>query len=126
MKAVVGCIGILIVLVIGHFIYSSQIRPAANGRSATEQVKYVSVRKDLLSLAQSERLYFATNGNYATLEQLQKSNIMHLMPKSNRSGFRYDIETDGAVHFRITASPTDSSSTDLPTLSVDETMQISE
>jgi|WetSurSiteA1Bulk_404760.scaffolds.fasta_scaffold05752_4 hypothetical protein len=126
MKATFGMVGLLIVLGIGYFIYSSQIRHATNGKPLAQQIDFVAVRSDLLSLGQAERLYLAANGSYATLEQLRHSKVMSSIPKGNRSGYRYSIEVDGAAHFQITASPTDSSGADLPILSIDETMQISQ
>jgi hypothetical protein len=126
MKATFGMVGLLIVLGIGYFIYSSQIRHTTNGKPLAQQTDFVSVRSDLLSLGQAERLYLAANGSYATLEQLRHSKVMSSIPQGSRSGYRYSIEVDGAAHFQITASPTDSSGADLPILSIDETMQISQ
>ena len=126
MRAALGMAGLLIVLAIGYFIYSSQIRQTSDEKPLKQQINLVAVRSDLLSLGQSERLYLASNGSYATLEQLRQSNMMNSFPDGNRAGYRYTIEVDGSSHFQITASPTDSSRTDLPTLTIDESMQISE
>jgi hypothetical protein len=126
MRAAFGMVGLLIVLGIGYFIYSSQIRHVTNGESLVQPIDFVGVRSDLLSLGQAERLYLAANGSYATLEQLRHSRVMSSIPHRNRRGYQYSIEVDGAEHFKITASPTDSSGTDLPALSIDETLQISE
>ena len=106
MRAALGMAGLLIVLLIGYLIYTSQIR---------------AVRDDLLSLAQAERLHCAANGSYATLEELRHSNVMNSIPEAGRSGYQYTVEVDGAAHFKITARQTDSSRSDLPTLSIDET-----
>ena len=126
MRATFAMVGLLIVLVIGYLIYSTQIRQATGDRPLVQQINFVAVRSDLLSLGQSERLYLAANGSYATLEQLRHSDIVSSVPESNRLGYEYTAEVDGAEHFRITASPTDSSRDDLPTLSIDETLQISQ
>ena len=90
------------------------------------QTDSVAVRGDLLSLGQAERLYYAANGRYAGLEELRQSNAMNSFPDGVRSGYQYSAEVEGYGHFRITASPIDSSRTDLPVLSIDETMQISQ
>jgi hypothetical protein len=126
MRASLGLIGLLIVLGIGYYIYSSQIGQVADDKPAIQQINLTAIRSDLLSLGQAERLFFAANGSYATLEQLRSSGVMSSIPEGNRSGYRYTAEVDGASHFRITANPPGSSSGDLPTFSIDETMQISE
>jgi hypothetical protein len=125
MRAALGMAGLLIALAIGYFIYSAQIRSVTSDKPLAQQMNLVAVRSDLLSLGQAERLYLASNGSYATLEQLRQSNMMNAVPEGNRSGYRYSVEIDGSTHFRITASPTDSSRADLPALSIDETLQIS-
>jgi len=124
-RATSGMVGLLIVLGIGWLIYSTQIRGVTNDKPLAQQTHLVAVKSNLLSLAQSERLYLATNGSYATLEQLQRTDIIGSFSEGNRRTYAYTAEVDGAAHFRITATPTDSSSADLPTLSIDETMQIS-
>ncbi len=121
MRAALGMAGLLIVLAIGYFIYSAQIGGETKSRTLVQQPDLVAVKGHLLSLGQSERLYLAANGSYATLEQLQQQESI-----SNRWGYAFTAEVDGAVHFRITARPADSLMADLPTLSIDETMQISQ
>jgi hypothetical protein len=118
--------GLLIVLLTGYLIYSSQIRQVTDDKAGVQPINYTAVRSDLLSLGQAERLYLAAHGSYATLEQLQRSRSMNSFPGTGRLGYQYSIEVDGAEHFRITASPEDSSAEGLPTLWIDETMQISQ
>jgi hypothetical protein len=123
MRAAFGIVGLLVVLAIGYAIYSSQIRHVTGGKPGIQQVHDVAVKSDLLALAQSERLYLAANGSYATLEELRGSGVSNFFP-ADRAGYEYIAEVDGAAHFRITASPKDSSQPDFPILSIDETMQI--
>ena len=123
MRATFGFIGILMVLGIGYFIYSSQIQSGPNDEQLPQQTNLIAVRQDLLSLGQSERLYMATNGTYASLEQLRSSGVAGNLPNGNRSGYEYTIEVGGADHFLITARPVDSGR-DLPVLSINETMQV--
>ena len=125
MRATLGMVGLLTALAIGYLIYSAQLRQSANDRPVVQQINLTAVRRDLLSFGQAERLYLAANGSYATLEQLRQSNITSSLPEGNRWGYVYSAEVDGPAHFRITASPTGTSGADLPTLSIDETMQIS-
>jgi hypothetical protein len=126
MRAAFGMVGLLIVLLIGYLIYTSQIREMGDGKPLAQQINSVAVRSDLLALAQAERLYYTTNGSYVTLEELRSSNVMNTIPERGRSGYQYTAEVDGSAHFQITATPTDSSRTDLPILSIDETLQISQ
>ena len=124
MKTALGMVGLLVVLGIGYAIYTSQIQHLSNDKPLKLEIDLVGIKADLLSLAQAERLYLASNGTYATLEQLRRSNMMNSFPAGNRSGYKYTIEVEGAEHFQITASPTGSSQPDFPTLSIDESMQI--
>ncbi|MBN1568604.1 MAG: type IV pilin protein [Acidobacteria bacterium] len=126
MRSVLGMAGLLIVLLTGYLIYSSQVRHVTDDKPVVQPINYAAVRSDLLSLGQAERLFWAANGSYATLEQLRQSAIMGSLPGGSRSGYEYSIEVDGSAHFRITATPTDPARTDLPTLWIDETMQISQ
>lgn len=126
MRSALGLLGLLIVLVMGYTIYTSQIQLVSNGKPLKQQINLAEVRSDLLSLAQAERIYLAANGAYATLGQLRNSKIMSSLPAGNRAGYEYSLEVDGTEHFQITASPADSSREDLPTLSINETMQISQ
>jgi Tfp pilus assembly protein PilE len=126
MRAAFGMAGLLMVLLIGHLIYTSQIREMGDGKTIVHQLNLTAVRSDLLSLAQAEKLHCATNGSYASLEELRRSNVLNSIPETGRSGYQYSVEVDGAAHFLIKASPTDSSRSDLPTLFIDETLQLSQ
>lgn len=125
MRAAFGFIGILIVLGIGYYIYSAQLRNGPDSESLPQQTNLIAVRQDLLSFGQAERLYLAANGRYATIEQLKDSRVVSNLPDGTHWGYEYRAEVDGAQHFRITANPIQSSGSALPTLSVDETLQIS-
>ena len=123
MKSILGLVGLLVVLAIGYYIYSAQVRQLA-GVPPAQQLNLFTIKRDLLSLAQSERLYLAANGSYGSLEQLRESGNVNPFPGENRQGYIYVAEVDGASHFRITAKPSNSVKADLPVLSIDETMRI--
>lgn len=125
MRAGFSFIGILMVLGIGYIIYSTQIQSGQNGTPLPRQTNVLAVKQDLLSLGRSEGLYLATNGSYATIEQLMDSGVSSIVPDGSRWGYKYSIEVEGAAHFIITASPIEASGTDQPTFSIDETMQVS-
>jgi hypothetical protein len=61
---------LLIVLGIGYYIYSLQIREVSNDKTGLKQVDIVAVKGGLLAIAQSERMYLAANRNNGTLDQL--------------------------------------------------------
>ncbi len=122
MKAISGIVVLVLTLGIGYCIYALQIQ-ATGDRPITQQIDFAAVNSDLLSLAQAERLYFAANGRYAGLEQLRQSGVMNQVPEGRR-GYVYTVEVQGGTHFCITAGPADASQTTLPTLSINETMQI--
>ncbi len=124
MRATCGFVGLLVVLTIGYYIYSTQIDRGQTGARSVEQVNIVRIKSDLLALAQAERYYLATNGRYGTLEELRGSGNVGPLPKISPGGRAYELEVDGARHFRIFARPPDAVRTDLHTFSIDETMQI--
>jgi hypothetical protein len=126
MRAALGLIGLIITLGIGYMIYTSQIQHISQDKPLRQQLDLVAIKADLLSLAQAERLYLATNGSYAPLDQLRRSNMMNTFPPEGRSGYQYAAEVDGADHFQITASPADASMQGLPTLSIDETINVTQ
>ena len=124
MRAAFSFIGILIVLGIGYFIYTAQIKSCPEGDSLPRQSNLIAVRQDLLSLGQAEKLYRATNGSYAAIDQLRNAGVVSIIPDGYRWGYEYGAEEYGTDYFRITAIPIDRS-LNLPTLSIDETLQIS-
>jgi hypothetical protein len=124
MKAVFGLAGLLAALAIGYYIYTSQVTQVAEQGSQAPLIDLVAVKSDLLGLAQSERFYLATTGSYGSMDQLRKAGNLNPFPGDARRGYTYEVEFENAAHFRITAKPSDPGR-GLPTLSIDETMQIS-
>lgn len=124
MRAMLGMATLLVVLGIGYFIYSAQIREVSYNTPVAQRIDLVAVRAELLAIAQSERLYLTANGSYGTLDQLRRSGNMNYLPQGNRHGYIFAAEVDGAAHFRITATPEGAPSSDLPVLSIDETMKV--
>jgi hypothetical protein len=124
MKALFGILGLLSAAAIIHVLYTSQVRRAAGDGPPRQQIELVRVRTDLLALAQAERLYMASNGRFATLEELRTSGGMDLAA-AGRRGYVYDVQIENGLHFRIIARPSDASNPQWPTLSIDENMRIS-
>ncbi len=124
MRAAFGLVTLLAVAGIGYLIYSSQISEVSHDRPVTQQVDLLAVKSNLLAFARSERLYLSNNGSYGTLDQLRGSGNMNSLPPDNHHGYVFAVEVDGAAHFRITATPEAAPVSELPVLTIDETMQI--
>jgi hypothetical protein len=117
-----GLIAVIVVLGVGLFMYQRSIEQLPAG-SPQEQIDTVAIRQRLLTIAETERHYQASNGKYATLEQLTADNL--LPGGTEQRGYLYmaDITATG---FTITATPTAAGKTEWPTLSVTEAMQVTE
>lgn len=122
-----GLIGLLIVLAAGAYIYRQQIQgtSAPGGATANPRatVDIVGVRNDLISIANAERRYFASNGKYASLDDLISNGDLSMQsPRRGPYAYSSEISDDG---FRILASYTGEPDAAVPgMLSIDQTMQI--
>jgi hypothetical protein len=119
-----GLVGVLIVLGVGFYVYQQRATTMLpGGASPTEQIDVTAVRQRLLTMGQTERQYHASNGKYATLEELAAENL--LPGGTEQRGYKYtaDIRSTG---FTITATPTDPHKKDWPTLEISETMTVTE
>lgn len=123
MRAIGGILGLVLVVAVGYYVYSIPFSRMENGVPPVQQIDLVGVRADLISLAQAERIFLATNGRYGTLEQLHSAGSISATGNSRR-GYIYEVEVDGASHFRIVAKPRVPSGTEQPAFSIDESMQI--
>ncbi|MGH9573204.1 MAG: hypothetical protein ACRD40_06700 [Candidatus Acidiferrales bacterium] len=119
-----GFAGMLIVLVIGLFVYKSYftsgqaIRPAA----LKQTVDVIGVKNDLVSIAQAERVYQAEHSTYGSLDDLVSSGAM-AYKKSGRQGYTYDAESSTDT-FRIVARCTDTAPAGCTNFSIDQTMEV--
>ena len=117
-----GLIAVVIVLGVGLFMYQRSLEQLP-GDSPQEQIDTVAIRQRLLTIAQTERQYQASNGKYATLEQLESDNL--LPGGTEQRGYTYSAEIS-ANGFTITATPTADDKADWPTLSINESMSVVE
>ena len=126
MKAGGAIVGIVIVLAVGWFIFKQQFEKGPTGGAPPQQViDTVGVRSDLLAIAQAERLYLASHGTYANIDQLQADGAI-TFSGTNRRGYNYSADVQDGLHFTITASPADPIKEGWPTLSIDDTMQVTQ
>ena len=131
MKAVIGLLSIVVSVGIGlgvYYMYLKQATPAVAGSVATQAISTTGVEMDLNAIAQGERMYFAQNGSYGTMDQLTSSGAMS-MTRTGRDGYSYTIDAS-AGGFTVVAkwSPQTPEQQVLhyPTFSVDQTYQIHE
>ena len=117
-----GLLGVVIVLAVGIFLYQRNIQELRD-ENPLQTIDTVAIRQRLLTIGQTERQYQATNGKYATLEELAAGDL--LPGGTEQRGYTYSAEISG-TGFTITATPTAADKAEWPTLSVDETLQVKE
>ena len=124
MGRVFGFISVVIVLAIGMYIFSKQAQSssaAAGANSPKAAINITGVRSDLISIATSERRYFATEGKYASLDELISANYVTMARQ--RPPYTYEVEISSAG-FRVVATRSGENTSGTPGhLSVDENME---
>ncbi len=126
MRAAGGLLGLVIVVAIIWFVMKSQLSQGpTGGQPPAETINVVGVKSDLLNIAQAEKMYLASHGNYVSVDELQQDGSI-TFSGANRRGYSYTAEVDDGQHFKITARPSDPAKASWPTLSIDETMQVSQ
>jgi len=89
-----------------------------------QQVDVVGIRSELLAIGQAERQYLVAHSTYGTFDELEQDKL--LTGGTNRRGYVFSVQTDGNQGFTVTATPQDPDKQNWPTLSVDQTMQVSQ
>jgi hypothetical protein len=106
MLRVFGFLGTVITMAIGMYIYSLQVKtltPGSGNGNPQEAATITGVKTDLIGIANAERGYQATQGKYASLEELTSGNYITI--KGERPPYIYEVEiTSGS--FRATATRT--------------------
>ena len=126
MKAAASVLGLVIVLAIGWFIIKTQFTQGPTGGAPPKQViDVVGVKNDLVAIGQAERIYLASHGSYASIDQLQQDGAISFSG-ANRRGYNYAADLNDGQHFSITAAPSDPAKEGWPTLSIDENMQVTQ
>jgi len=101
-----GFIGTIATLAIGMYIYSLQVKtlsPSTGGGNSEEVATIAGVKNDLIGIANAERGYLASQGKYASLDELISGNYITI--KSVRPPYVYDVQTSDSS-FRVTATRT--------------------
>ena len=89
-----------------------------------QQIDVVGIKSELLAIGQAERQYFVSHSTYATLDELEQDKL--LTGGANRRGYVFTVQVDGSQGFTATATPQDADKQNWPTLSMDQTMQVSQ
>jgi hypothetical protein len=131
MRSFGGFVGLLVMLVVGLLVYKASFTPGPNGELSPVQrllqtYELAGVKNDLAALAEAERTYLASHDEYVDLDELREEGSSTLLPHGDRRGYKYSIEIDSDQHFKIIATPSDLETKGWPTITIDETMQISE
>ena len=124
MSRLFGFLSVIIVMAIGMYIYSKQIQSSSAEAGATTPqgaININGVKSDLMSIASAERRYFATEGKYASFDDLISSN--YITVARQRLPYSYSVEL-GNGGFRVVATRSGENYAGTPAqLSVDENMQ---
>jgi hypothetical protein len=119
-----GFLGIVVALAVGMYVYSRQAQSssaAAGANNPKAAINITGVKSDLISIATTERRYFATEGKYASLDELISAN--YITVARQRPPYTYEIQTTSSG-FRVVATRSGEDNSGTPTqLSVDENME---
>lgn len=105
MSRVFGFVSVVLVLGLGLYIYSKQLQSAAAPGEASRPrstIDLIGVKGDLINIANAERQYLATEGRYASLDELVSSNTIALVRQRPPYTYKVQIESGG---FRVVATP---------------------
>ena len=123
MSRLFSFLSIIIVMAAGMYIYSRQAQDSsaiAGANNPKAAINITGVKSDLIGIASAERLYFASEGKYASLDELISN---HAVTIRQRPPYSYDIEISSSG-FRVVATRSGDDSSGTPTqLSVDENME---
>jgi hypothetical protein len=131
MKSMASILIVALIALGGYSFYLKTATPATGtGQIITQSISTTGVEMDLNAIAQAQRMYFAQNGSYATLDQLASTGTMNI-PTSGRDGYTYNVDTSSngfvvtATHPDIAAGVIQGSlAIHYPTITVDQSMQV--
>lgn len=104
MGRALGFLGIVIVMAVGIYLYSIQLKDASapgGASTPTGTANIVGVKNDLISIANAERAYFATEQKYASLDELNEGKYITI--ERQRPPYTYEVATTSSG-FRVTAT----------------------
>ena len=124
MGRIFGFLSVVIVMGVGMYIYTKQMQStsaAAGANSPKGAITITGVRSDLISIASAERRYMASEGKYASFDELISSN--YITVARQRPPYTYDVQTS-SNGFRVVATRSGDDTSGSPAqVSVDENME---
>jgi hypothetical protein len=117
-----GLLVTAVIVVLGYWLYASRMQSKGAPGAPAQVISTVGVQNDLLSIAQAERIYWASHASYASLDELYSSGTLAVR-KSGRAGYTYSAETS-SDNFTVTARCNASVIPACSSFSVDQSMQI--
>ncbi len=119
-----GFLGVVIALAAGMYVYSKQAESSsavAGANNPKAAINLTGVKSDLISIGTSERRYFASEGKYATLDELVAAGYIAVVRQ--RPPYSYEVQI-GSSGFRVVATRAGDNTSGTPAqLSVDENME---
>ncbi|MGD0964034.1 MAG: hypothetical protein ABSA57_09065 [Candidatus Acidiferrales bacterium] len=122
MRSVVGLLLTLLIVFGTYKLFFAQLQSTGSA-APTRTIDVAGVKNDLVSIAQSERVYQAEHSTYGTLDQLTSSGAMS-MEKKSRDGYTYQAELS-ASGFRVVAYCPVAANPGCSNYVIDDTMAIS-
>ena len=117
----IGFVVLVIVIAIGGYFYTRQTRSVTSvGSNPETTIDVTAVRNDLLAIAKAEQNYFASNGKYASFDELRTNGDIQI---PSRARYSYSAEIREAT-FKIIAGYTGADPKAPKRISVDQTMTI--
>lgn len=125
MSRLFGLAMVVLVAGVGGYIYMRQTQSATvNGAGSPQgSVDFVAVRRDLMSIAQAERMHNSLHGGYGTLDELRSSGDLRM--SDSRGPYTYAVEVSGSS-FRATATYGGPDGSAAKTISIDQDMRLSQ
>ena len=126
MKKTAGLLGLVIALGIAYYAFKVEVTQGPmNGAPPKQVIDVVSIKNEMVTMGQAERMYLASHGSYATLDQLHQEGSLTFKGDDFR-GFHLAIDVDDGQHFTITATPADAATAGGPTFTMDDTLNIAQ
>jgi hypothetical protein len=124
MSRLFGFLSVVIVMAIAMYLYSKQATTssvAAGANNPQGAINITGVKSDLISIATAERRYFASEGKYASFDDLVSSN--YITVARQRPPYSYEVEISSGG-FKVVAIRSGANVSGTPAqLSVDENME---
>ena len=119
----IGFISLILAVAVGAQLYSKQVSNISpGGGTPITAIDVTGVRMDLIAIANAERTYFATNGKFASLDELRANGDTHIT-RDGRANFSYSAETSDRG-FRIIANYSGPDPNATKHISIDETLTV--